>query len=380
MIMKTLKDILNRIPLSNLKKEEKGVIRARLVNFMKKHPLPYYTGEKTFFFGFLEPLFSRTFLNALPAALIFALIIGGSVSFAAEGALPGDLLYPVKVSVNEPIRGALVVSNEAKVEWNSHLVERRLEEAEILANRGELDEETRSAIESHIETHIAEIENYISAEASRNTDTDTDSAEVSSKLETTLRGHEQVLLKISAKEGGEDTRGEVEALANKVRGKAEKVSKTRTEAEIEVSGRTNGRLKKSAEGALRSAESRIAEAQKFSEKNTEKLNAEASAAVEAKINSAEETVFKGKAKIETEGYGEAFILFQEAQRLAEEARLTARAARDFNVSIDIEPIDMYLGLDAEEESDSHDKVEDKKGKNKDDNKDKDLDIELESGF
>src|SRR3989344_3616455 len=53
------------------------------------------------------------------ASLVIALMLGGGVSFAAEGSLPGDALYPVKVSVNEEVRGAITVGAEAKAEWEA---------------------------------------------------------------------------------------------------------------------------------------------------------------------------------------------------------------------------------------------------------------------
>src|SRR3989338_8750977 len=46
--------------------------------------------------------------HSMPAfAAVFVLIIGGGPAAAAEGALPGDILYPVKVHVNEEMRATL---------------------------------------------------------------------------------------------------------------------------------------------------------------------------------------------------------------------------------------------------------------------------------
>lgn len=365
--MKNLQDILNRIPLKPLQKEEKNAMRTRLIDFMNVHP-SLSTKRPALSSFFFEMFSVRLLANALPAALVLALVVGGSISFAAEGALPGDLLYPVKVSVNESVRGAIAISSEAKTEWNSELIERRLQEAEELANEGKLDEDTRSEIESNIETHFADIETRISAEGDNDR-----AAEVSSRLETALRGHEQILLEIS-KGGGkgesitlaakvaaslEDV-SEAEALAQTLRSKAEAISKTRTEAEISVSSRVNGQMKKSAENSLRSAEKRISEARKLLKKNKATLNAEISAQIEAQMQAAEESITEGKTRVEAEASGEAFVLFQEAQRLADEARLTTRAARDFDVRISIRGIDIStaMTLDAGEEDDEEEDQED----------------------
>src|SRR5947209_4376108 len=44
----------------------------------------------------LLPLMRSLFLKPMPVIIIIALLLGGSSSFAAEHALPGDVLYPVK--------------------------------------------------------------------------------------------------------------------------------------------------------------------------------------------------------------------------------------------------------------------------------------------
>src|SRR3989344_5888723 len=57
-------------------------------------------------------------LKSVPAILSLAVIFGGiGISFAAEHALPGDILYLVKVRVNEEARGLLAISDEKKVKW-----------------------------------------------------------------------------------------------------------------------------------------------------------------------------------------------------------------------------------------------------------------------
>ena len=82
--------------------------------------------------------------------------LGGGASFAAESAVPGDMLYPVKVQVNEQVRAALAVSAEADAEWEATLAERRLDEAHKLEAKGELDAsvaaELGAAFSGHSET------------------------------------------------------------------------------------------------------------------------------------------------------------------------------------------------------------------------------------
>lgn len=69
------------------------------------------------------------------AALSLCLFVGtsGIAVFAAERSLPGDALYAVKTRMNEPIAGLFKVSGEKRVAFEWELLERRLTEAEALA-------------------------------------------------------------------------------------------------------------------------------------------------------------------------------------------------------------------------------------------------------
>ena len=49
-----------------------------------------------------------------PLILIIILIIGGGASFAAEQAVPGNLLYPVKISINEKVYYRVVGNRERR--------------------------------------------------------------------------------------------------------------------------------------------------------------------------------------------------------------------------------------------------------------------------
>jgi len=67
--------------------------------------------------------------------LLLAIFFGGGVAFGAERSLPGDILYPFKVGINEKIVGLLSFSQEAKVSWNSRLAVRRLVELDAVGQK-----------------------------------------------------------------------------------------------------------------------------------------------------------------------------------------------------------------------------------------------------
>jgi hypothetical protein len=82
---------------------------------------------------------------ALTAVLVLTLSSSG-IAYAAEGALPGDTLYPIKVAVVEPVRLALAASPEASAALQMKFAERRVDEAATLASKGKLGGETEAAL------------------------------------------------------------------------------------------------------------------------------------------------------------------------------------------------------------------------------------------
>ena len=58
-------------------------------------------------------------------ALLLVFVLGGGTAYAAQGALPGGLLYPVKVYVNESVAEALATSPEAKLSFHASRAEER---------------------------------------------------------------------------------------------------------------------------------------------------------------------------------------------------------------------------------------------------------------
>lgn len=89
------------------------------------------------------------------ASAVIVMTVGG-VQVAAEMALPGEALYPVKVTLNDGAIELVAVTSEAKARAKVTLVERRTEEVEALAEQDELTPELAEAISDNIEGHVAE--------------------------------------------------------------------------------------------------------------------------------------------------------------------------------------------------------------------------------
>src|SRR3989338_9046963 len=90
------------------------------------------------------------------AGLVLFVFAGTGTVSAAQGALPGDLLYPVKVSINEKVEVALAPTPAAKAEVQVRLAERRVEEAQKLSSQGRLNKKTAKILSDDFDEHAAQ--------------------------------------------------------------------------------------------------------------------------------------------------------------------------------------------------------------------------------
>ena len=138
-----------------LKASERNALRARILTYMEYHPLPKQSVHEA-----VESIESQSFvtvqLNAfyarMTAGTIAVLMIIG-VPFAAERAVPGDVLYPIKTQVNEGIRHQLANSPYERVVLETQLLERRIAEARLLASEGKLTEAVEASIAAEVKEH-----------------------------------------------------------------------------------------------------------------------------------------------------------------------------------------------------------------------------------
>src|SRR6266481_7764619 len=155
----------------------------------------------------------------MPLLLIIALALTGgiSTSIAAEHAAPADLLYPVKVNVNESVRSAFAIGDKAQAGWEAEAMNRRLDEAEKLAANGKLNTETRAELESNFDLHSKHLKNEMSALKAKNDIAG--AAEVNAKLTTLLKVHANEFAKLAVSQRGETD--DLLEMETKVRGESD---------------------------------------------------------------------------------------------------------------------------------------------------------------
>ena len=133
--MEELNRITKEAQRIRLTSAERSRIRTHLLAHMAKHPpvAPLASPYLSFFYA-------HPALRGGAFAFALVLMVGGGSAAASEGALPGEILYPVKVQMVEPVIGALQFSKKAEADWGVQVVERRLHETDELKAGAKLDE------------------------------------------------------------------------------------------------------------------------------------------------------------------------------------------------------------------------------------------------
>jgi len=357
-MIKNFQEIINQAKKVALSSEEKKTIRVGLELFMAKPPvrntslIRHLWQERSKVNISLRPLMNK--LQYMVIALIITLVLGGSVSFAAESTRPGDILYPIKVGVNEEVGDWLAISNQAQAKWDARRAERRLEEAEKLAVEGRLDAAVRAEIESRFASHAQAFqERAEKIEAKQNSGA---ALEINSDFEASLRAHERVLAQLASEET--NNRGEAGLLLAEVRSRLNATAEARTNVEARViAAEANAESKAAAEGKFKAAENKINEVRGFITQVKSAVSADAYVQAQAKLKVATDVVLRGKAEIEAQTYGKALASFQEAIRIAQEAKLLVATEQRIDLEIVVPtniPAQAQAEINSEAEQDTPD--------------------------
>jgi hypothetical protein len=206
-------------PLNNLKnaaehirlsQEEKATMRAYLYDMMaasnaQAHKYAHPTRSPFFFFAYQRTAYSF--------ALVALMLVGTTTTYAAQGSLPGSILYPVKIYVNENVQETLAVSPEAKVSFHTAVAEERLKEAEALAVEGKLDAAAASKIEENFNEHVEKADVIATSLEEKNTAA---SVEARVALDSSIVAHASILANIADNSKDEKTRENSNSIAMRV--------------------------------------------------------------------------------------------------------------------------------------------------------------------
>lgn len=191
--MKELKKLKKAVQTIHLSEQEKRDGRNEFLEFMEKNPVHRQNNEPGFN-GLLESFYAMTRRPlAATATLLGVFVVSASgLSYAAESTVPGDLLYPVKIHVNEQVHGFFQFDSKSKAQFEINQIQRRLEEVEALSNEGKLDVKTKGEFKQELdintkimEQHVEELKALGESEAA---------AEIESSFESVFSIHEEAAL------------------------------------------------------------------------------------------------------------------------------------------------------------------------------------------
>lgn len=307
---------------------QKTACRETIVAFMKTHPVRISEGArlKNQNRGNIFTFLTQKHMYAT-LAIILTLLAGSGTAFAAENTLPGDTLYGVKIHVNEPVREALAISENAKNEWATVVTERRLDEATKLSVEGKLTAEAENALKIRIVEQTDKIQKHIaSLKASGEVET---ASNMSAQLESILNIHQEILNALDEDENKDESKdteknekppNEIRPLLKELHNEKEQIKSIQKEMNEEVRENKKENSKEAAENRMHASQNHIDEVQKFFVSK----NVTATSSAMIKLEEARKVQAKGKVELDTGNFGAAFELFGKAQRIAQEAKITVQ--------------------------------------------------------
>ena len=139
------------MPLST---REKADLFHLILRYMKAHPMTRDAHPVRSFFTF-----HRFAAVAMCAVLLMG--VGGGAAYAAESAMPDDLLYPIKIHFNEPLVSAISITPEQKADWEARRLERRMREAEHVSQAKGFTPARRAVLQERIEVRMEFVERHL---------------------------------------------------------------------------------------------------------------------------------------------------------------------------------------------------------------------------
>ncbi len=326
------KEYLEKLKGIKLSESSRSRIEETLLSYARFHSVRAERGSRS-----IEQVPSRTSsitrllsirIRSMTALLLIALMIGGGTSYAAEGAVPGDALYSLKTEVNEQVKSAFTVSNQAEAQLEARFAEERLVEAEKLAARGQLDEEASAQLSARLKTHYENAETR-SEQAESEGDYES-SAAVRASLEGAFRAHADILANLN-----QNIKGNAGAsLIAEIRGYANDSAHAQATATVD----TSRDVKAQVSGIIEASEIVITKAQRALSNAEGKIEAETYTRIEAHMKEAVAAEASAKSAFDTNAYTEAYSHAHKATRIGTEVQAMSESALRLKASAQMDTL------------------------------------------
>lgn len=242
-------------------------------------------------------IFSFNLVTYVFAPLLIVLIITGGVTTASANALPGDMLYPLKTAVYEPMRG-IVYAGQDDVSYQEMLAERRLVELTELSAEGVVSETIQESVLAKFDTHRQKAENQahdISTHAL---------VAVQSEIESNLRAYGRVFASLDQ-----------ESVQDKIQERITNIVTSRTQTEATIFAVADN-LERVSEEKREEVRQVIEEArQEIDQAEDDRVLVQ----TRLQLNLAEQALEEGIMNEEAGAFAEAVVTYEKAKRFAHEA-------------------------------------------------------------
>lgn len=271
-------------------------------------------------------------LGAVPsmafASFFIILLTGSGLSYAADSAVPGDILYPLKVRVTEPIRGTFALDAESKAQWQTTLANRRLAEAEQLAIQGKLTPDKQELIQAELANETGSFDTIVNTLNSQ-PNSAVAIATAQSLLEASLTAHTQILTAIASSTTNADSQ----------------VRPILASVITQASSARQGRLKAYRTILANASTSELAAStdERVALTNLNDLTdalpvmvvatATTSSIIDSDASATQQAIVNGKSNYQSGDYQQAFEAFQSALRAARETVIEAQAQANLGITI-----------------------------------------------
>ncbi|HPS21561.1 MAG TPA: hypothetical protein PLO44_02020 [Candidatus Paceibacterota bacterium] len=178
-------NLITKIRNEKMTENEKAAIWFRVETFAKNNPVgssklvkyPYFSAHHFFTAG-------KVF-----ATSILLVVFGfGGLSYSSASSLPGDLLYSIKINVNEKIEEKLTFTPEKKINLRKKRIETRLTEVESLIKENKVTKKNREIVEKNIKVEKEKIESELKQIQEQNPEI---AVAAKAEIENSIKDHQE---------------------------------------------------------------------------------------------------------------------------------------------------------------------------------------------
>lgn len=305
----------------HLEEQRKDAIRQTLEHFMRAHEatagVSIRLASERSVWRYLRP-------TPVLAAVLILLLASGGVSLAAEGAVPGQLLYPVKIGVNERVETALAFTPQAKAQVASHHAQERLNEAAHLAATGRLSTSTAAQLAAQFQVQVNDVTENVAKLQEKGDD---DTAEsVLSDTQAQLQAQHSLFAGIEAQAGASTTASGT-VLQQNISAALGAVVQARHTIELKSSGDNGGDQgrRTTAQRRLSDAQQVIKDASSLLESQGPGLGDDAAAAAQLRLENAQKMAAQAAVQLQAGDFRGAILSGSRARQAAASSRALLNA-------------------------------------------------------